>query len=114
MPEHKANNFKTENSIWDKDSGSAATAANFALTETDYHATTHCLLSVLSTFKILLRFLQRIYFHHNRVLFRNAEFRLTQGCPNNEVFKSFLVITSNSVCFPKCGSREISYFACRR
>ena len=63
-------------------------------------------LVCLSTFKILLRFLQRMYFHHNIALFRNAGFRFTQGCPNNEVLKRFLVITSNSVCFPKCGSRE--------
>jgi hypothetical protein len=46
MPELKANNFKTENSIWDKDSGSTASTANLTLTETDYHATTHCLLSM--------------------------------------------------------------------
>lgn len=45
MSELKANNFKTENSIWDKDSGTTATIANFSLIENDYHATTHCLLS---------------------------------------------------------------------
>jgi len=45
MSERKANNFRTENSIWDKDSGTTATTANFTLTENDHRAATHCLLS---------------------------------------------------------------------
>jgi hypothetical protein len=57
----------------------------------------------LSTFKILRWFLQKIYFHPNRASFRNVGFRFTQGCRNNDYF----------VCFPKCGSRAISYFVCR-
>jgi len=45
MSKLKANNFRMEYSIWDKDGGTTATTANFTLIENDDHATTHCLLS---------------------------------------------------------------------
>jgi len=86
MPKLKAKNFRTENSIWDKDRGTMATTANFTqkTTTTRLHI---AYLVCLSTFKILQWFLQRIYFHHNRASFRNVGFGFTQGCPNNEVLK---------------------------